>query len=113
MARINGPVWKVSRRLGFSVLETGEELQKRTYAPGQHGPTKRVKLTNYGLQLREKQRIRYMYGINERQFYNTFKKASAMKGVKGDNFMSCLNQDWITLYTAWALQELAAQHVSL
>ena len=90
MARINGPVWKVSRRLGFSVLETGEELQKRTYAPGQHGPTKRVKLTNYGLQLREKQIIRYMYGINERQFYNTFKKASAMKGVKGDNFMFLL-----------------------
>ena len=110
MARINGPVWKVSRRLGFSVLETGEELQKRTYAPGQHGPTKRVKLTNYGLQLREKQRIRYMYGINERQFYNTFKKASAMKVTTS---CSCLNQDWITLYTAWALQELAAQHVSL
>ena len=59
MARITGPVWKKSRRLGFSVLETGEELTKRNYAPGQHGPTKRVKLTNYGLQLREKQRIRY------------------------------------------------------
>lgn len=90
MARINGPVWKVSRRLGFSVLETGEELLKRSYAPGQHGPTKRIKLTNYGLQLREKQRIRFMYGVNERQFYNTFKKASAMKGVKGDNFMFLL-----------------------
>ena len=54
MARNRGPVWKVSRRLGFSVLETGEELGKRNYAPGQHGPVKRVKLTNYGLQLREK-----------------------------------------------------------
>ena len=53
MSRINGPVWKTSRRLGFSILETGEELQKRAYAPGQHGPTKRVKLTNYGQQLRE------------------------------------------------------------
>ena len=90
MARINGPVWKVSRRLGFSTLETGEELTKRSYAPGQHGPTKRIKLTNYGLQLREKQRIRFMYGVNERQFYNTFKKASAMKGVKGDNFLCLL-----------------------
>ena len=56
MARIKGPVWKKSRRLGFSILETGEELQRRQYAPGQHGPTKRVKLTNYGLQLREKQK---------------------------------------------------------
>ena len=90
MSRINGPVWKTSRRLGFSILETGEELQKRAYAPGQHGPTKRVKLTNYGLQLREKQRIRNMYGINERQFYNTFVKASKMKGVKGDNFLFML-----------------------
>lgn len=90
MSRITGPVWKKSRRLGFSILETGEELQKRQYAPGQHGPTKRVKLTNYGLQLREKQRIRHMYGVNERQFYNTFIKASKMKGVKGDNFLFLL-----------------------
>ena len=72
MSRMNGPVWKVSRRLGFSILETGEELQRRQYAPGQHGPTKRVKLTNYGLQLREKQRIRNMYQVNELQIYNTF-----------------------------------------
>ena len=90
MSRINGPVWKTSRRLGFSILETGEELQKRAYAPGQHGPTKRVKLTNYGQQLREKQKIRYMYGLNERQFYNTFIKASKMKGVTGDNFLGLL-----------------------
>lgn len=90
MSRINGPVWKTSRRLGFSILETGEELQKRAYAPGQHGPTKRIKLTNYGMQLREKQKIRFMYGINERQFYNTFVKASKMKGVTGDNFLCLL-----------------------
>ena len=90
MSRINGPVWKTSRRLGFSILETGEELQKRAYAPGQHGPTKRVKLTNYGMQLREKQKISFMYGLNERQFYNTFQKASKMKGVKGDNFLALL-----------------------
>lgn len=90
MARITGPVWKRSRRLGFSVLETGEELQKRTYAPGQHGPTKRVKLTNYGLQLHEKQKIRFMYGVNERQFANTFAKASKMAGVTGTNFLCLL-----------------------
>lgn len=90
MARINGPVWKVSRRLGFSTLETGEELTKRAYAPGQHGPTKRIKLTNYGLQLREKQKIRYMYGVNERQFHNTFIKAGKLKGIRGDNFLFML-----------------------
>lgn len=90
MSRVHGPVWKVSRRLGFSILENGKELQRRQYAPGQHGPTKRVKLTNYGLQLREKQKIRFMYGINERQFRNTFDRASRMKGVTGDNFLCLL-----------------------
>lgn len=93
MARITKPVNKTSRRLGFSILETGKEFSKgkqRQYAPGQHGPTKRVKLTNYGLQLREKQRIRYMYGINERQFYNTYKKAAKMSGVTGHNFLFLL-----------------------
>lgn len=90
MARYTGPVWKKSRRLSFSILETGEELKKRTYAPGQHGPTKRVKLSGYGLQLREKQRVRNMYGINERQFYNTFVKASNMDGMAGLNFLLLL-----------------------
>ena len=90
MARYTGPVWKKSRRLSFSVLETGEELKKRTYAPGQHGPTKRVKLSGYGEQLREKQRIRTMYGLNERQFANLFEKASRMDGMAGVNFLVLL-----------------------
>ncbi|MDD6229219.1 MAG: 30S ribosomal protein S4 [Lactimicrobium massiliense] len=90
MARYTGPVWKKSRRLSFSVLETGEELKKRTYAPGQHGPTKRIKLSNYGTQLREKQRVRNMYGLNERQFVNLFEKASRMDGMAGVNFLVLL-----------------------
>ena len=90
MARYSGPVWKKSRRLSFSVLETGEELKKRTYAPGQHGPTKRIKLSNYGTQLREKQRVRNMYGLNERQFVNLFEKASRMDGMAGVNFLILL-----------------------
>jgi small subunit ribosomal protein S4 len=90
MARYTGPVWKKSRRLSFSVLETGEELKKRQYAPGQHGPTKRVKLSGYGEQLREKQRIRNMYGLNERQFSNLFQKASRMEGMAGVNFLILL-----------------------
>lgn len=90
MARYTGPVWKKSRRLSFSILETGEELKKRTYAPGQHGPTKRIKLSGYGTQLREKQRIRLMYGLNERQFSNLFEKASKMDGMAGVNFLVLL-----------------------
>lgn len=90
MARIKGPTHKVARRLSFSILETGQELKKRQYAPGQHGPTRRIKLSNHGLQLREKQRIRFMYQVNERQFYNTFLKASKMKGVTGHNFLFLL-----------------------
>lgn len=91
MARYTGPVWKKSRRLSFSTLETGEELRKRNYAPGQHGPTaRRIKLSEYGLQLREKQRLRFMYGISERQFYNTFLKASSKEGVTGEQFMAAL-----------------------
>ena len=90
MARYTGPVWKKSRRLSFSILETGEDLKKRTYAPGQHGPTKRIKLSGYGTQLREKQRIRLMYGLNERQFSNLFEKASKMDGMAGVNFLVLL-----------------------
>lgn len=90
MARYTGPVWKKARRLSFSVLETGEELKKRQYAPGQHGPTKRIKLSGYGTQLREKQRVRNMYGLNERQFHNTFDKAQKMEGMAGYNFLVLL-----------------------
>jgi len=90
MARIKGPVWKKSRRLSFSILETGEELKRRNYPPGQHGNARRPKLSNYGLQLREKQRIRYMYGITEKQFFNTYNRAVKMEGVTGHNFMFLL-----------------------
>ena len=91
MARYTGPVWRKSRRLGFSTLETGEELRKRNFAPGQHGPTqRRKKLSEYGKQLQEKQRLRYMYGVNERQFYNTFLAANAKEGVTGEHFMVAL-----------------------
>ena len=79
MARYTGPVWKKARRLNFSILETGEELRKRAYAPGQHGPTRRIKQTNYGLQLAEKQKIRFTYGVNERQFSNLFDKLQDLK----------------------------------
>ena len=91
MSRNTGPVWRISRRLRFSILETGEELAKRPYIPGQHGsPTKRIKQSNYGLQKAEKQKIRHMYGLSEKQFYNTFLKASKRKGVTGTNLLVML-----------------------
>lgn len=93
MARINGPVWKVSRRLQFSILETGEEFagkRPRTTAPGKAPDSRPAKLTNYGQQLREKQRIRFMYGVNERQFYNTYLKAQHASGNTGHNFLFLL-----------------------
>ncbi len=89
MARYTGPSWKVARRLKFSILENGKELQKRAYAPGQHGQ-RRVKLSEYGLQLQEKQKVRNVYGMNEKQFYNTFVKAGKLPGKHGENFLFML-----------------------
>ncbi len=89
MSRYIGPQWKKSRRLGFSTLETGKELSRRSYAPGQHGQ-KRKKQTEYGLQLAEKQKVRHMYGVNEKQFRNTFFRASKMEGITGYNFFCLL-----------------------
>lgn len=90
MARYTGPSWKLSRRLGISLSGTGKELEKRPYAPGQHGPNQRRKLSEYGLQLQEKQKLRHMYGVNERQFRNLFDKAGKMPGKHGENFMILL-----------------------
>ena len=73
----------------FSVLENGKELQKRNYAPGQHGQ-RRAKLSEYGLQLQEKQKVRFTYGVNEKQFRNLFDKAGKLPGKHGDNFLMLL-----------------------
>lgn len=89
MARYTGSTWKKSRRLKFSILETGEELQKRPYAPGQHGQ-RRGKITEYGSQLQEKQKVRFLYGINEKQFKNLFVKAAKLRGKQGENFLFLL-----------------------
>ena len=91
MSRNTGPVWRISRRLHFSILETGEELRKRDYIPGQHGSkTKKVKLSNYGQQKDETQKIRHMYSLSEKQFYNTYLRAEHMKGVTGTNLLILL-----------------------
>ncbi len=89
MARYTGPAWKLSRRLGISLSETGKELAKRPYAPGQHG-NGRKKISEYGLQLQAKQALRHMYGVNEKQFRRIFNDAGKMPGIHGENFMILL-----------------------
>ena len=89
MARYTGPSWKQSRRLKYSVLENGKELQKRNYAPGQHGQ-RRAKLSEYAQQLQEKQKVRFTYGVNEKQFRNLFNKAEKLEGKHGENFLFLL-----------------------
>ena len=90
MARYTGPSWKLSRRLGISLTGTGKEIEKRPYGPGQHGPNQRIKLSEYGKQLQEKQKLRFMFGVNERQFKTIFNKAGKMPGKHGVNFMILL-----------------------
>lgn len=91
MSRYTGPTWKVSRRLGYSITETGKELTKRNYAPGQHGQ-KRGKLKEYGTQLQEKQRVRFTYGVSEKQFKKTFNEAVKMDGMTSNNFLILLER---------------------
>ncbi len=90
MARYTGPAYKKSRRLNFSTLENGKDLARRPYAPGQHGNDRRKKLSEYGVQLQEKQKLRIMYGLNEKQFHRLFNRASKMKGVAGENMLKLL-----------------------
>ena len=89
MSKYTGPVFKKSRRLGFSVLESGKEFRKRTTAPGQHG-TSRKKLSEYGIQLQEKQKVKNLYGLSEKQFRKTYEAAGKKKGVHGTNFLILL-----------------------
>lgn len=90
MSRYTGPVNRKSRRLGFSTLENGKDIAKRPFAPGQHGQGRKKKLSNYGTQLQEKQKLRFMYGLNEKQFKKTFVEAGKLKGVHGEDFFKLL-----------------------
>ena len=90
MARYLGPTYKKSRRFGFSILENGKELSKKPYAPGDHGQDRKKKLSDYGVQLQEKQKVKFMYGLSEKQMEKTFVKAVKMKGVNGENLLKLL-----------------------
>lgn len=90
MARYTGPSYKQARRVDFSITETGKELARRPYGPGQHGKDRKGKLSDYGTQLKEKQKVRFMYGLNERQFRKTFDEAAKLQGIHGTNFLRLL-----------------------
>ena len=87
MSRYTGPANKKSRRVGFSTLENGKDLAKRPYKPGQD---RKAKASNYSIQLNEKQKVKFTYGLNEKQFRLLFNKAGKMQGIHGENFLRLL-----------------------
>ena len=107
MARYTGPKVKISRRLGVNIFENekgSKALNKRPYPPGEHGRSRRRQPSEYLLQLQEKQKAKYIYGVLERQFLNTYKEASRQKGVTGENLLRMLEQrlDNIVFRAGWA-----------
>ena len=90
MSRYTGPAYKKSRRVGFSTLENGKDLARRSYKPGQHGQDRKAKPSNYSEQLNEKQKVKFTYGMTEKQFHQLFNKAGKMEGIHGENFLRLL-----------------------
>ena len=90
MARYTGPKSKIARKFGEAIYGEDKVLAKKNYPPGQHGVNKRRKTSEYGTQLREKQKAKYTYGVLEKQFRNLFKKATRTKGVKGEVLLQLL-----------------------
>ncbi|HKL92358.1 MAG: 30S ribosomal protein S4 [Bacteroidales bacterium] len=90
MARYTGPKTKIARKFGEPIFGPDKVLSKKNYPPGIHGNNRRRKTSEYGIQLREKQKAKYTYGVLERQFRNLFEKASRTKGVKGEVLLQLL-----------------------
>ena len=92
MARYTGPSTKIARKFGEPIYGADKDFEKRNYPPGQHGAARKRarKSTEYGNQLKEKQKVKYMYGVLERQFRNTYEKACRMQGQKGENLLFLL-----------------------
>ncbi len=90
MARYTGPQTKIARKFGSPIFGPDKTFEKKNYPPGQHGQNRRRKISEYGVQLKEKQKAKYTYGMLEKQFYNLFKKASRIKGITGEVFLQLL-----------------------
>ncbi|PWM32502.1 MAG: 30S ribosomal protein S4 [Verrucomicrobia bacterium] len=90
MSRYTGPTTKINRRFGQALFPENKAMQKKPYIPGQHGPHLRRRVTDYSMGLNEKQKLRFMYGLSEKQFRLTFQRAKATRGVTGEIFMRLL-----------------------
>jgi len=90
MARYTGPKTKIARKFGEPIFGEDKVLSKKNYPPGQHGQNRRRKTSEYGIQLREKQKAKYTYGVLEKQFRNLFTRASRMKGITGEILLQLL-----------------------
>ena len=90
MARYRGPKQKIARRFKEPIFGPSKSLERKPYSPGQHGKNRRGKESEYSVQLKEKQKAKYTYGLLERQFRNLFEKASRKKGVTGENLLKFL-----------------------
>ncbi|AOH41734.1 30S ribosomal protein S4 [Tannerella sp. oral taxon BU063 isolate Cell 6/7/9] len=90
MARYTGPKTKIARKFGEPIFGADKTLSKKNYPPGQHGNNRRRKTSEYGIQLREKQKAKYTYGVLERQFRNLFEKAARSRGITGEVLLQLL-----------------------
>ncbi|KEO84545.1 30S ribosomal protein S4 [Tumebacillus flagellatus] len=92
MARVTGPKHKLCRQVGQALCGSPKcPVHKRPYPPGQHGPTKRKKVSEYGVQLQEKQKLKFIYGVLEKQFRSYYEEAARQKGITGENLLRILN----------------------
>ena len=103
MARYTGPKSKIARKFGEAIYGPDKVLSKKNYPPGQHGVNKRRKTSEYGAQLREKQKAKYTYGVLEKQFRNLFEKASRKKGITGEVLLQLLEARLDNVVFRWGI----------
>jgi small subunit ribosomal protein S4 len=113
MSRYTGPRVRISRRLGVPIFGSSKYIERRPYPPGVHGPKSRRKYTDYAVGLMEKQKLRYYYGLQERQFRNVYERALRMRGVTGEKMLQILETrlDNIVFQAGFALTRPAARQL--
>src|SRR5438045_4729014 len=113
MARYTGPRTRISRRFGTPIFGPSKYLERRNYGPGVHGPKSRRKLTDYALGLMEKQKLRYFYGLQERQFRGVYERALRRRGVTGEQMLQILETrlDNVVYHLGFANTRAAARQL--
>src|SRR5207247_16578 len=113
MARYTGPRTRISRRFGVPIFGPSKYLERRNYGPGVHGPKSRRKFTDYALGLHEKQKLRYYYGLMERQFRNVYERALKRRGVTGETMLQMLETrlDNVVFHLGFANTRAAARQM--